>query len=133
MKHFRIIIAVAMITVIATLAFTAAHLESEREKHGLLRHVVAFKFKDDATQEKIDAIVKTFENLDSEIPFIVSIEHGTNNSPEGLNNGFTHCFILTFKTAKDRDAYLPHPAHKAFGQKLGPVLDKVFVIDYFTK
>lgn len=122
-----------MITVIATFAFTAAHLENEKEKTGLLRHVVAFKFKDDASQEKIDAIVKTFENLDSEIPFIVSIEHGTNNSPEGLNNGFTHCFILTFKSAKDRDAYLPHPAHKAFGQQLGPVLDKVFVIDYFTK
>lgn len=133
MKQLRILMAAVMVTTIAAVAFTAAHLESEKESTGLLRHVVAFKFKDDAPQEKIDEVVKAFANLENEIPTIVDFECGTNNSPEGLNDEFTHCFILTFKTAKDRDAYLPHPAHKAFGQKLGPILDKVFVIDFFTK
>lgn len=133
MKHFRLLMAAVMISVITVAAFTAAHLESEKESYGLLRHVVAFKFKDDAPQAKIDEVVKAFADLETKIPFIVDFETGTNNSPEGLNDGFTHCFILTFKTAKDRDAYLPHPDHKAFGATLGPVLDKVFVIDYWTK
>jgi hypothetical protein len=55
-----------------------------------------------------------------------------NNSPEHLNQGFTHCFFLTFKSEKDREVYLPHPAHKEFGRVLGPHLDKVLVIDYWT-
>ncbi|MEW6233836.1 MAG: Dabb family protein, partial [Candidatus Omnitrophota bacterium] len=41
---------------------------------------------------------------------------------------------LTFKTAKDRDAYLVHPAHKEFGQTLGTLacVDDVFVVDYWN-
>ena len=37
--------------------------------------------------------------------------------------------FLTLKDAAGRKAYLPHPAHKAFGKLLGPHLDKVLVID----
>ena len=66
------------------------------------------------------------------IPGILSMEHGVNNSPEKLNQGFTHVFQVTFTNAAARDAYLPHPAHKAFGTLLGSlgILDAVFVVDY---
>ena len=33
----------------------------------------------------------------------------------------------------DRAVYLPHPDHKAFGAVLGPHLDDVLVLDYWTK
>ena len=36
-------------------------------------------------------------------------------------------------TEADRAVYLPHPAHEAFGQLLGPYLDDVLVVDYWTK
>jgi len=74
-----------------------------------------------------------FRALPSKIPVIHSLEWGTNMSPEKLDQGFTHCFFLTFKAPADRDAYLPHPAHKAFGKVLRPYLDKVLVIDYVAK
>ncbi len=99
---------------------------------GALRHVVSFKFKDSATPEDIKKVTDAFGNLKTQIPGIVSYEWGTNVSPEKLNQGFTHCFILTFTSEKDRDAYLVHPAHKAFGQLLGPFLDKVLVIDFWA-
>jgi len=133
MKHSKIVLSVVMVFAVAAAAFTAAHKESEKERNGLLRHVVSFKFKDDATKAQIDDVVKAFGDLQNDMPFILDFEWGTNVSPEPLAAGYTHCFILTFKTAKDRDAYLPHPAHKAFGEQLGPVLDKVFVIDFWTK
>ncbi len=60
-------------------------------------------------------------------------EWGLNNSPEGLEKGFTHCFFLTFKSEADRAIYLPHPDHKAFGSVLKPYLEDVLVIDYWTK
>lgn len=98
-----------------------------------LQHIVAFKFKSSATPEQIAGMEKEFRALKDKIPGIAAFEAGTNNSPEGKNKGFTHCYILTFKSDKDRDAYLPHPAHKAFGKIVGPLLDDVFVFDFWAE
>jgi hypothetical protein len=99
----------------------------------MLRHAVLFKFKDSSTPEDIKKVEAAFRRLPSQIKEINSLEWGTNNSPENLNQGFTHMFFLTFKTEADRAVYLPHPAHKAFGGVLGPHLDKVLVLDYWTE
>jgi hypothetical protein len=98
-----------------------------------LRHVVLFKFKPEATKEQIEEIVAGFQALPKKIDGITAFEWGTNNSPEGLADGFTHCFVVTFDNAKSRDAYLPHQAHKDFVAVLLPRLDKVLVVDYFAK
>ena len=99
----------------------------------MLRHVVLFKFKDDATAADIKKVETAFKKLPSQIKEIKGFEWGINNSPENLNQGFTHSFFLSFKSEADRAVYLPHPAHKAFGCVLKPYLDKVLVIDYWTK
>ena len=99
----------------------------------LLRHVVMFRFKDGAPREGIEAVEKAFFALKNNIPLIRSLEWGTDVSPEGISQGFTHLFLVTFDSEKDRDAYLPHPAHKAFGNVLKPVIDKVMVIDYWAR
>ena len=98
-----------------------------------LRHVVLFKFKDDASAADVKKVETAFKKLPSQIKEIKGFEWGINNSPENLNQGFTHSFFLTFKSEADRAVYLPHPAHKAFGALLKPYLDKVLVIDYWTK
>ena len=100
---------------------------------GTVRHVVLFQFKDGTKPEEIRKIEDAFRALPAKIPQIVGFEWGTNISPENKADGFTHCFFLTFKDVKDRDAYLPHPAHKAFGAVLRPSLKKVLVIDYVAK
>jgi hypothetical protein len=100
---------------------------------GKLRHVVLFKFKDDTTPEQVRAIENAFRALPAKIPEIVGFEWGTNNSPENRAQGFTHCFLLTFRDSAGRAAYLPHPAHKEFGKLLHSYLDKVLVIDYVAE
>lgn len=97
-----------------------------------LRHVVMFKFKDSSSTEDIEKVVNAFTQLPTQIPEIKALEWGTNNSPEGLNKGLTHCFLLTFDSESDRDAYLPHPAHKAFGEIAGPHIADVAVLDYYV-
>jgi hypothetical protein len=99
---------------------------------GAVRHVVVFRYKPDASPEKIQQVTEALVALKDKIPGILSMEHGVNNSPEKLNQGFTHVFQVTFTNAAARDAYLPHPAHKAFGTLLGSlgILDAVFVVDY---
>ena len=97
-----------------------------------LRHVVMFKFKDDSSEADVQKVVDAFRQLPSQIPQIASFEFGTNNSPEGLADGFTHCFLVTFKSEADREVYLPHPKHKAFVDVLKPHLAKVLVVDYWA-
>lgn len=99
----------------------------------LLRHVVLFKFKDDATDEQIRQIEDAFCALPGKVDAIHDLEWGTDVSVEDLHQGFTHCFIVTFACEADRARYLPDPAHKQFGALLGPCLDKVLVVDYWTK
>ena len=99
----------------------------------LLRHVVLFKFKETSSASDVISVEKAFKDLQHKIPQIYSYEWGLNNSPEGLEKGFTHCFFLTFESEEDRATYLPHPDHKAFGELLGPHLEDVLVIDYWTK
>ncbi len=108
-------------------------MESPEVSKKQLRHVVLFKYKESATAEDIAKIEQTFAALPGKIPQIRSYEWGTNNSPEGLDKGFTHCFFLTFDSEEDRAIYLPHPDHKAFGSVLGPHLEDVLVLDYWTK
>ena len=98
----------------------------------LLRHVVLFSFKEDATAEQVEAIVAGFGALPDAIPGISAYEWGTNVSPEGLNDGFTHCFTLSFATSEDRDAYLVHPAHQRFVGTLGDSLARSLVVDYWA-
>lgn len=99
----------------------------------MLNHVVIFKFKDDAPKEGVKKVEDAFRALQTKIPQIKSYEWGTNVSPENLNQGFTHCFLLKFSSDKDRDAYLIHPSHKEFGTILTPYIDKVMVVDFWSK
>lgn len=97
------------------------------------RHVVLFKFRPSATPEAIAGIEAAFAELAKKLPFITGFEWGRNSSPEGLDRGFTHCFVVTFAGPEGRDAYLPHPAHQAFiHEYLDPHLEEACVVDFLS-
>ena len=95
------------------------------------RHIVIFKFKDGAPVDKVRGVVEAFKALPSKLPAILAFEWGTNVSPEGLDQGFTHIFTLTFasKEALEKN-YLHEPAHQAFVAMLDGVLEKALVVDF---
>lgn len=117
--------------IICSFSFTAMS-QTDNSKESLLRHVVLFKFKDTASAAGIKKVQDAFRLLPQQIKTIKDFEWGINNSPEKLNNEFTHCFFVSFTSEKDRNEYLPHPAHQAFVEVLKPYLDKVLVIDYWA-
>jgi hypothetical protein len=106
---------------------------SPKKGKSKLRHVVAFKFKESASAQDIRRVEDAFAALKGKIPQIQAFESGVNNSPEGLNKGCTHGYILTFNTEKDRDVYLVHPDHVEFGKLVKPLLADVFVIDFWNR
>jgi hypothetical protein len=131
LKYLSLVVCLTAALAIGLACFHPAG--AAEEKPSQLRHVVAFKFKQTATAEQIKKVEDAFLGLPKKIGQIQAIEWGTNNSPEKLNKGCTPCFLLTFRSDKDRDDYLVHPAHKEFGGLVGPLLDDVFVIDYYSK
>ncbi|PCJ98397.1 MAG: stress responsive alpha-beta barrel domain-containing protein [Flavobacteriaceae bacterium] len=131
---------ITLIATVLSLSFINPDIQKEKknntnmsiENDSVLRHVVLFKFKEGTAVEKIKIVEEAFNALPSKIPQIKSLEWGLNNSPEGLNKGFTHCYFLTFTSEEDRAIYLPHPDHKAFGATLDGILDDVLVVDYWS-
>jgi hypothetical protein len=127
-------ITLLLIGIFAAFALCAMAAEKKAEgKSGKLRHVVAFKFKEGTSKEQVAQVEQAFRDLKKKIHEIAGYEWGINNSSENKNRGCTHGFILTFNTEKDRDTYLDHPQHKEFGKLVGPLLDDVFVIDFWAK
>lgn len=119
-----------MKSILAALAlFTMTTIAAD----GPVYHVVHFKFKKEATPEQIKKVEVEFAALKGKISEVQTLEWGTDISPEGLGDGFTHCWVLTFKDAKARDAYLVHPAHKAFVDVAIPAIEKPLVVDFIPK
>jgi hypothetical protein len=121
-----------LLLIVGLSAFLPLQSQDKKNDTKLLRHVVLFKFKDNAAPTDVKKVEQAFAQLPSQIKEIAGFEWGLNNSPENINQGFTHCFFVSFKSEDDRAAYLPHPAHKAFVDVLKPHLDKVLVIDYWA-
>ncbi len=128
----RLFPTLVLTAVIALLTGFAGELRAE-DHEGHFRHVVCFKFKDGTPKAEIEEIEKAFGALQDKIDTIIDYEWGTTENIEPLNDGFTHCFLVTFENKKGLETYLPHPDHQAFVALLKPKLDKVFVFDYTVR
>ncbi len=98
-----------------------------------LRHVVMVKFKSTATVAEVNGVCDAFVQLPKKIDSIVGFENGLNVSAENLNQGYTHCFVLTFQDIAARDAYLIHPSHEEFKSLALPFVESVLVFDFASQ
>lgn len=100
----------------------------------MIRHIVLIRFRSDVEPAQIEAAFDQVVALREKIDGIVAITAGKNVSPESLEKGFMHGFVVDFTDAAARDAYLPHPDHVIVGGKLVELaengLDGILVFDY---
>jgi hypothetical protein len=96
-----------------------------------LRHVVLFGFRKAHSSAAIAEVIRRFAELKALVPGIDDFEK--NSSPEGLDHGHSHVFLLTFASARARDAYLVHPDHIAFANWVQPFVSAVTVLDYWVE
>jgi hypothetical protein len=75
----------------------------------MIVHMVLFNFTE-CSAEGIGAMFAQLASRQALFKF-QDFQSGENNSPELLNQGFTHAFVMRFLNAADRDAYLVHPEH----------------------
>lgn len=96
----------------------------------MVRHYGMFQFHPEVTPDQIDECFTEMFAMVGRIPGLLSMEHGPYDSPEGLNDGFTHGFVMTFDNGASRDAYLPHPEHERVKLIVVPRLARVVVFDF---
>ena len=99
----------------------------------MVRHFGMFEFKDGTTSEVIDECFAAMKSMIGRIDGLLDMEHGVYESDEGLNENFSHGFIMTFDSAKSRDDYLPHPIHEEVKDIVVPNLERVVVFDFEVK
>jgi hypothetical protein len=115
---------------------------------GLLKHIVLFRYREGITDQQRQEVEDRFHALAKShrngAPYILGIESGAQNSPEGLHAGLEHGFIVTFKSEGDRNYYLGRPfinnaslydpAHDEFkefvGKYLHPRQGSIMVFDF---
>ena len=123
---------VSMLVGIAIMFSQSVDAGSPDKTDKVLRHVVLYKFKDALKPAEVQEVIDAFAALPQKIDRIVGFEHGTNISPEGKSEGLTHCFMVSFASEKDRDAYLTHSAHLEYVKVVRDRREKVVVFDYWT-
>ena len=88
-----------------------------------IKHAVLLKFQSSTTPAKLEGLMAALGGLCGKIPGLLDFSGGAYSSPEGLNKGFTHGFVMTFADAASRDGYLPHPEHEKVKNVIFPELD----------
>jgi heme-degrading monooxygenase HmoA len=127
MRVVALAILATFLTAMPTISSTAAAEEGK-----VLRHIVMYKFKPETTPAQVQEVIDAFAGLPKKIDTIVGFEAGANVSKEGKSEGFTHVFVVTFKTEADLAAYLVHPAHEAYVKVVKDKREKVVVFDYWA-
>lgn len=96
----------------------------------MIRHILLIKFKAEVERHEIEQVQALFEAMPSKVVGVASVEWGCNDSPEGLNQGYTHSVLMTFSDEAGRQNYLPHPEHDALKAIFVPMLENIVVFDY---
>ncbi|MBX3176344.1 MAG: Dabb family protein [Candidatus Hydrogenedentes bacterium] len=125
-----LVVGMALVALGLSVAAVRVNAVEKEEDVKVLRHIVMFKYADEASAK---AISEAFVALKQEIDLIKDFEWGTNVSKEGLDKGLTHAYTLTFHSQEDLDAYIVHEAHKAFVAKLDGKVTDVCVFDYWAQ
>lgn len=96
----------------------------------MIRHILLIKFKPETKQSNIENVRELFDSMPTKVEGVESVEWGLNDSPEGLDQGFTHAVVMTFTDEQARQNYLPHPEHEALKTVFVPMVDDIIVFDY---
>ena len=95
-----------------------------------VQHIVLFKFKPEVSEETVADLFSQLAELKNLIPGMTHFSGGPYSSHEGLNQGYTHGFLMTFESPEARDAYLPHDEHERVKSQILQHIESVVTFDY---
>ncbi|KAI4340446.1 hypothetical protein MLD38_025278 [Melastoma candidum] len=95
---------------------------------GEFKHLVIVKFKEGADVEEL---MKDMGELVAGIDLVKSFEWGHDaGGQEMLTQGFTHAFLMMFRSKEHYSSFASNSKHLEFSSKFSVAIDKVIVLDF---
>ncbi len=95
-----------------------------------VKHIVLFKFKEGTSAEQVEQIFNDILDLSESVPGVDDYISGPNTNAEGLNDGYTHAFVMTFTDTAARDAFLVHPDRARVRASVDAHVEKALAFDF---
>ena len=95
----------------------------------MIDHIVLLRFGAEVSPEEIAVLRRDLQALEGTIEGVEAVRWGASTSPEGLERGYTHGFVMRLRDDAARRVYLPHPAHAAVAERIRQLCDDVLVFD----
>lgn len=98
-----------------------------------VHHMVLLTFKKDIPAGTVDRLFGALGALRKSIPGIIHYSGGPYSSHEGMNQGYTHGFLMTFQDTAARNVYLDHAEHEKVKAEFLPFVEAVVAFDFEEK
>jgi hypothetical protein len=99
----------------------------------MIRHIVLTKFKPDTAEEKIAEIYADLSALAKKLPGAQNFTGGRSESPEQIERGYMHGFVIDFDSWDALQNYADNPEHQTLGGQLvanaAGGIDGILVLD----
>lgn len=84
----------------------------------MIRHIVLIRFQAGVPEDRISDLFAELHRLNGKVPGLLSITSGKSESPEQMERGYMHGFVVDFDDWTALQAYQDHPEHQILGAKL---------------
>lgn len=84
----------------------------------MIRHIVLTKFDPTVPEERIAHIYAGLATLTATLSGAHGFTGGRSESPEQIERGYKHGFVIDFDSWADLQTYADHPVHKALGAQI---------------
>jgi hypothetical protein len=84
----------------------------------MIRHIVLTKFKPEVSEDTIKGIYDGLAAVADSLPGAGHFTGGRSESPEQIERGYMHGFVIDFDSWEALKTYADNPAHKALGGQL---------------
>jgi hypothetical protein len=84
----------------------------------MIRHIVLIRFLPSVSEAQIDDLFRELHQIRGKVPGLLDITAGKSESPEVMERGYMHGFVVDFSGWAALQAYQDHPEHQLFGAKL---------------
>lgn len=84
----------------------------------MIRHIVLVRFRAEVDEDAIAFIFADLLAIKDKLPGVLAITAGRSESPERIERGYMHGFVVDFADWAALDAYQKHPDHRRLGAAL---------------
>lgn len=84
----------------------------------MIRHIVLIRFRPAVSEAEIGDLFAELHRIDGKVPGLLAITAGKSESPEKMERGYMHGFVVDFSDWQALQAYQDHPDHQVLGAKL---------------